>query len=156
MESKLVVILQARGQLIYKNRSLEKITPPENVKYATCVNYGVCAIGQSRDFVDTIYDHYEEKGTMDTLLPILGTQYKTLYKREIAIATITEIDKNDILYEFKRQSDGFWTEKEMVYEKYLRFYPKRGDLYNFKPIAFMVTNGEIEDVDLTTFISSTE
>lgn len=93
---------------------------------------------------------------MDSLLPILRRQYEIHHRKNITKATTTEIDKDDLLYEFKRQSDGFWTEKEMVYEKYLRCYPKKGDPYDFEPIAFTVQNGETEDVDLTRFISSTE
>lgn len=156
MQPKLVIILKARGQLIYKNRTLEKMTPPKNVRYATCVNFGVCALGQAREFIETIYVHYEQGETMDSLLPILRRQYEIHHSKNITTATTTEIDKNALLYEFKRQSEGFWTEKDMVYEKYLRCYPKKGEDYDFTPIAFTVQNGETEDVDLTRFISITE
>jgi len=40
----LIIFLNARGQLIF-NGALEKMDTPENVRYATCVNYGVCALG---------------------------------------------------------------------------------------------------------------
>jgi hypothetical protein len=36
------------------------------------------------------------------------------------------------------------------------FIQKKGDPYDFKPIAFTYQHGETEDVDLTTFISSRE
>jgi len=41
---------------------------PEDVRYATCVNYGVCALGQDPVIFRTAYDHYQEGGSMDSLL----------------------------------------------------------------------------------------
>lgn len=139
----LVIFLNARGQLIF-NGTLEKMDPPENVKYATCVNYGVCALVQDPSIFDTAYDHYQDGGSMDTLLPILAEQYETYHADNIEKAkSIT--DTTNVIYELKRQSTGFWTEKQIEYEKYLRFYPKPGIRMNCTPFAFM--DGEEVNLD---------
>jgi len=79
---------------------------------------------------------------MDSLLPILADQYETYYADHIEYAK-TLTDKTNVLYELKRQSTGFWTEKKMEYEKYLRFYPKTGVDMKCTPIAFMDDGQEV-------------
>jgi hypothetical protein len=154
LQPKLVIFLQARGQLIF-NGTLERIDPPQDIRYATCVNYGICAVGQAPEFFETAYVHYEQGGSMDSLLPILGKQYETYHKEDIKHAKDVT-DKTDVLYELKRQSSGFWTEKRMEYEKYLRFYPKKGIHMNCTPFAFIVDGNHVEEVSLEGCYSTTQ
>lgn len=147
LQPTLVVILKARGQMIYNSRDpthtpITMATPP-NIRYASCANFGVCAYGQPDD------DHFIEicrRGPMDEVLPLLRYEYEQYYQYPIS--------KPDEYQEFKYQKDNFWTEKVLQYDKYLRFYSRNGEEDGLSWGLFVFRNGE--RINLDHLISKTE
>jgi hypothetical protein len=134
--STLVVILKARGQMIY-NSGDPKHTPimmqtPPNIRYASCVNFGVCAYSQPDDFIETCITN-----PMEEALPLLRDKYEDDYQYLISNPGDTE---------FKYQKDNFWTEKVLQYDKFLRFYSKDGAKDDNWGL-FVFKDGEKIDVD---------
>ena len=77
LSPKIVVILQARGQLIYDSKDathtpITMDTPP-NVRYASCANFGVCAYGQPDN--DRFHEICRIAPTMNKALPVLSYEY---------------------------------------------------------------------------------
>ena len=144
LSPKIVVILQARGQLIYDSKDathtpITMDTPP-NVRYASCANFGVCAYGQPDN--DRFHEICRIAPTMNEALRVLSYEYAEFYK-----------DVIDQYPEFKYQKDKFWTEKVLQYDKYLRFYSKDND-GNGRWGLFVYVNGET--INLDHLISKTE
>jgi hypothetical protein len=144
---KLVIILKARGQMIYDSRD-PKHTPimmptPPNVRYASCSNFGVCAYGQPDD------ERFHEICTtepMDEALYLLADDYEDFYKH--AMSDIAGYP------EFKYQKDHFWTEKELRYDKFLRFYSRENAKDGMIWGLFVYRDGV--KINLDRFISKTE
>jgi hypothetical protein len=148
VQPKLVVILKARGQMIYdleddKHTPITMATPP-NVRYASCANFGVCAYGQPDD--EEFIRICSTAPTMDYALPFLASNYEEYYKD--AIPNTRDFP------EFKYQTDNFWTEKVLKYDKYLRFYSKDNKVDGLSWGLFVFKNGE--RIDLDHLISKTE
>ena len=149
---KIVVLLRARGQLFYTQgtNAPVQMVPPQNVTYSSCTHFGVCAYTQDADpssppFQHKVFSLYKNGNNMDTILSLLAEEYVENYKDMIH-------EKWD---EFKYQTNDFWTKKLMMYDKYLRFYPKDGIGTNtFGLFAFRVGN-TVEPIDLDQFIPKT-
>jgi len=141
----IVLILDGRGQLIYQDPSRTPLAMPsfEKVNYASCVKYGVCAYPQYDWFEHDLKDSYVEGLDMSALLPFLGVHYETTYAEFIA-------SKGG---EFKYQSSGYWTKKNMKYDKYIRCYPVHGMASDspFKITSFGVRDGNIMEVSVPTY-----
>jgi hypothetical protein len=147
----IVLLLNGRGQLIYSkddesHRPIE-MEQFENVKYASCANFGVCAMGQRPGTTEIIIDHYSNEETMNSsFLKQLGDDYKQFHAQHIA-----QRHSHPSLIEFVYQQDGFWTEKPFMYEKYIRFYP-RNQAYTptsgFTLVSMVVNDGDVQEFRL--------
>jgi hypothetical protein len=114
----------------------------DNVSYASCAKYGVCAYPQPGDFETDLKEMYREYGRMKPeMLAFLGDAYENEYREMLG-------SNRD---EFRYQQSGYWTQKKMRYDKYIRCYSPPGHTGNFKIVSFGVKNGEIMELNIPSY-----
>ena len=114
----------------------------ENVSYASCAKYGVCAYPQPIEFEQDLQDMYREYGRMNSkMLTFLGNAYENEYSEMLG-------SNHD---EFRYQQSGYWTQKNMRYDKYIRCYSPPGRSGDFNIVSFGVKSGEILKLNIPSY-----
>lgn len=152
----IVIILNGRGQLIYRRDDPSRTPVPmpafDNINYASCANYGVCAYQQPDEigFRDELVQFYRRGEPMnDDFLRKLGGKYEEFYEGA------------EDYTEFTYQQENYWTRKPMKYDKYIRCYPPTNAFSKFPPeffqiISFTVMDGQCIPVPIPDYSRTTK